>query len=755
MAWGTVAATVSVERLREEQGDDAAAREIERRMVGADEPSLMELLRQLGTWAVPIAVPILFRYLPHGSKAVADQARRVLQTLGWEKVLATVENWARQEDVAAGGPILDGLAVFEARPDQVRLLDRLTDIFRGDLRVRAFQLWQQKRLSLGLERLSSVFREHQPNYRLERVLGQGLFTAAYFARHQTVPQLEVVVRVLSPEFAAKPDIRGPFLDLCKTAMLVNHYNLARTFDVGEIPSEDLYYILRQHIPGTPLQEILARGRRFTLVQVLEILRQLLDVLAVIHVQGVAHGGVKPSNLFVCSGDRVILGDLSLPPQGFGDTSQARLAYDYRYIAPEILLGGRVSSAGDLYALGCVAHELLFGAPPFTADHPNEVLLQHATRPVTLPRRDDLPAHLGSMLLWLLAKGPGERPGSAAEALQGLRPSPRAAAPSAVGPAAEVAAGRTPVALLRDASLAAYHHPRTVFSMGASLRRPPSSPRSALDDPRMAAGALVLPGYEIIQELGHGRSGVVYKARQTAFNRLVALKIIRTDYCTDAAEWRQLLARVQAARELQHPNIAEVYEVGEHGGSPFLSVELLEGGTLAERIRSGLDAEKVAAQLLEKLARATEYAHTLGILHLDLKPANVLLSASGEPKITDFGLARQRSVDQPPTEGKLAGPLYIAPEQAVGHFVGVWTDIYSLGAILYALLTGDAWTAVATPEQIRRGEPLPPRQLNPSVSPDLERICLKCLERSESRRYRSAVDVAEELRRFREGEAIQG
>jgi serine/threonine protein kinase len=283
-----------------------------------------------------------------------------------------------------------------------------------------------------------------------------------------------------------------------------------------------------------------------------------------------------------------------------------------------------------------------------------------------------------------------------------------------------------------------------------------APRSGAALPDTAP---TVPGYELLRLLGEGGMGVVYQARHVQLDRLVALKVIRAyDLSAQMANERFQIEARSAAR-LHHPNIVQVYEVGEFDGRPYAALEYVAGGTLAHQLASrSLPAQK-AAELLETLARAVDVAHRNGILHRDLKPANVLLTPDGQPKIADFGLAKL--VDEQAgltlTDAVLGTPSYMAPEQASGqvHQVGPAADIYALGATLYELLTGRppfrAATAWQTLKQVRFKEPVPPRRLEPSVPPILEAICLKCLAKEPRRRYASASELADDLRRFRQGQ----
>jgi serine/threonine-protein kinase len=274
--------------------------------------------------------------------------------------------------------------------------------------------------------------------------------------------------------------------------------------------------------------------------------------------------------------------------------------------------------------------------------------------------------------------------------------------------------------------------------------------------------LRVPGYQIEAELGRGGMGVVYRACQTELQRPVALKIILAGAHASPAHMERFRAEARVEARLQHPNIVGVYDIGEHEGVPYFSLELVEGGSLSDRARRQPQPPREAAQLVETLARAVHYAHERGIVHRDLKPANVLLMADGTPKIADFGLAKCLDDESGSTRtGSLLGtPSYMAPEQALGRHrtVGRATDVYALGAILYELLVGRppflAATMLDTVEQVRTEEPVPPTRLQPKLARDLETICLKCLQKDSRRRYATALELAEDLRRFQAGEPIK-
>lgn len=271
----------------------------------------------------------------------------------------------------------------------------------------------------------------------------------------------------------------------------------------------------------------------------------------------------------------------------------------------------------------------------------------------------------------------------------------------------------------------------------------------------------LPGYEVLEELGRGGMGVVYRARQKGTNRAVALKVVLTGGHAGVAERARFQAEAEAVARLTHPGIVQVYEVGEYEGVPYFSMEYVEGGTLAGRLQGGSLRPAEAAQLVESLATAVHAAHQRGIIHRDLKPANVLLTEDGIPKVADFGLAKRLDAPggQTATGAVLGTPSYMAPEQAAGQSSVITTlvDVYSLGAILYETLTGRppfrAETPLATIHQVLECEPEPPRACHPEIDRDLEAACLKCLDKDPARRYGSAQALADDLRAWQAGEPV--
>ncbi len=323
---------------------------------------------------------------------------------------------------------------------------------------------------------------------------------------------------------------------------------------------------------------------------------------------------------------------------------------------------------------------------------------------------------------------------------GSEPSP---APTGSGVTADLAQGPRP--LERDTS-----------SQG-----PGRATKPAGAEPELVPVGVAVPGYEIEGVLGRGGMGVVYRARDLALKRTVALKMVLAGGHAGPRERARFRTEAEAVARLQHPNIVQIHEVGEADGHPYCALEYVGGGSLAKRLGGQPLAAREAAALVEALARAMQLAHSRNVVHRDLKPSNVLLAEDGTPKVSDFGLARQLDEDSGQTQaGAVVGtPSYMAPEQAAGeaYAAGPAADVYALGAILYECLTGRpphrGGTVAETLEHVRTREPEPPRRLRPNLPRDLETVCLKCLRKEPERRYASAEALAEDLRRWAAGEPI--
>ena len=274
------------------------------------------------------------------------------------------------------------------------------------------------------------------------------------------------------------------------------------------------------------------------------------------------------------------------------------------------------------------------------------------------------------------------------------------------------------------------------------------------------GKVSFADYELLEEVARGGMGVVYKARQRSLNRVVALKMILAGQLATRTQIERFRAEAESAANLQHPGIVAIHDIGQADGQHYFSMDYVEGRSLADLVRDRPLPARKAADYLKGIAEAVHYAHQQGVIHRDLKPSNILIDASERPRITDFGLAKRLTDDANLTlTGQMVGsPNYLPPEQAAGQQASERSDIYSLGAILYHLLVGlppfQAESLTTLLKRVAEAEPVSPRLLDPSLPRDLETICLKCLEKEQSRRYQTAQELADELGRFLADEPIQ-
>jgi serine/threonine-protein kinase len=296
------------------------------------------------------------------------------------------------------------------------------------------------------------------------------------------------------------------------------------------------------------------------------------------------------------------------------------------------------------------------------------------------------------------------------------------------------------------------------------------PEAAGDRRNAASASGQFADYDLLEKIGEGGMGVVFKARQRSLGRIVALKMIQRGGLASASDTARFRAEAAAAAHLEHPQIVPVYEVGEHEGQPYFSMKFVAGTTLAKKLAAGPLAPRDAALLLLPVCRAIAHAHEQGIIHRDLKPSNILIDSDGLPLVGDFGLAKRIDVapgaEQSPaaealtrTGAILGTPSYMSPEQAAGSrgAVGPASDIYSLGAILYQCLTGrppfQAASALDVVMMVLEQDPVLPRALNPRADPDLEMIALKCLQKPAELRYKSAAALADDLAAYLANEPI--
>jgi serine/threonine protein kinase len=579
-----------------------------------------------------------------------------------------------------------------------------------------------------------------PGYEILAELARGGMGIVYRARQLSLNRV-VALKMMRRH---QPDASelARFRIEAEAVARLDHPHVVRIHDFGEW--QGMPYFSMELVEGGNLAAWFESGP-LPVPQAAHLIEVLARAMHHAHQQHIVHRDLKPANVLLsrqfdgpvdgaCFPRTPKIADFGLAKRldnEGGLTQTDAVMGTASYMAPEQAEGRThdIGAAADIYALGAILYEALTGRPPFRAATPELtrilVIANEPERPTHL--RPDLPRDVEEICLKCLEKAPAQRYLSALALAEDLRR----------------------------------------FQAGESLAITPLSDWER--EVRWARPA----GYEVLEVIGCTSLGMVYKARQRSLNRLVTLATISSRARTEPDQLARFRAEAEIAAHLAHPNIVQIYDLGEHNGQPYLSLEHLDGGTLSECCASHPLSAAQAAQLIELLAHATHHAHQRGIVHTDLRPFNVQLKAPhpsaaeqpadddlthwfGIPKITGFGLARLLEKPQQTARGwawRRAFSNYMAPEQVAGanEAIGPATDIHALGAMLYELLAGQPpFLADSIDETLRRiqhEEPVPPSRLRDGVSRRLETICLKCLQKDPARRYTSAEELARDLHRY--------
>jgi serine/threonine protein kinase len=554
-----------------------------------------------------------------------------------------------------------------------------------------------------------------PGYEILSEVARGGMGVVYRARQVSLNRIVALKMMLAGSYAG-PDDLARFRKEAEAVARLDHPHIVRIYDFGT--HGGVPFFTMEYIEGGSLRQRLEEGLPEP-AEVATLVATLARAAQHAHDHGIIHRDLKPANVLWKPPNTPLLTDFGLAKRL--DTSREATATGAilgtaPYMAPE-QAEGRLRDIGtrtDVYALGAILYECLTGRAPFEGETGVDILMHVVSdEPVPPSRiRSVVPAGLEAVCLKCLEKEPAQRYESAR-------------------------------ALAED--------------LDRFLAGQPVDAEPLPEWERHARWALK-KGYEVLELLSLGWAGFVYKARQIGLDRLAALKVMAGGARAGEAERERFRREAGALARLHHPNIVQVWDAGELGGVPYLAMEYVEGGTLVARFADELPSARTAAELVRTLARAVEHGHRQGILHRNLKPSNVLVTADGHPKIAGFGAARIQGDWDPTREPRhLSGRLasYMAPEQvdARHEAIGPATDVYGLGAILYLLLTGEppflGPTLEATREMVRTQPPRLPSSLRPEIPPDLEEICLRCLAKNLAERYPTAAALAAALSRFLE------
>jgi serine/threonine protein kinase len=587
-------------------------------------------------------------------------------------------------------------------------------------------------------------------YEILEELGRGGMGVVYKARQISLKRLVALKMIKGGSLADSEQVRRFRVEAEAVARL-QHPHIVQIHDIGEY--NGLPYFCLELMSGGSLLEKLQDGP-LPLRTAAGLVEQLAQAMHYAHGQGVVHRDLKPANLLLAADGTVKITDFGLAKRLDEDlrlTHSEAILGTPLYMAPEQAWGKskEVGPAADVYALGAILYELLTGRPPFQGETRQEtydlVRFENPVRPTYM--RPEVPLALEVICLKCLAKKPHQRYDSAQALACDLRrflaDEPVQARPEWGG------CGRD-----KGAATASDREGKAGTASQSSWKQTEAEEDSGFRTSD-TKGFPTIPGYEIESVWACSGMGAVYKARQVSLNRAVALKMIRAGTHPRPEELARFRTEAASLARLRHPNIVHVYDFGEHNGRSYIVMEFVEGGELRQKLAEskGLLPPRQAAALMETLARALHHAHQRGIVHRDVKPANILLTTEGTPKIVDFGLVKQMDITAEMQGMILGTPAYMSPEQAAGKndLVGPTSDVYGLGATFYEMLTGRPPFKAASPMdtvlQVVYQVPVPPRSFQSKPPRDLEAICLKCLQKEPARRYASAEALAEDLRRF--------
>jgi serine/threonine protein kinase len=596
-----------------------------------------------------------------------------------------------------------------------------------------------------------------PGYDINRRVGHGGMGIVYKALRQS-DLLWVALKMI---VGTRPDLKLRFRREVNAVARLRHPNIVALYDTGEHGGWP--YFTMEFVAGGSLAE--GRQRLINDARLaVSLVERLARAVHHAHEQGIVHRDLKPGNVLLSEDGEPKISDFGLAKCLDGNeealTNTSAILGTPAYMAPEVARGETrdAGPAVDIYALGAILYELLTGRVPFPGKNQLEVLDLIRSRPPRPPGgfRANLPPALEALCLRCLEKSPQARPATALELAEELQ---------RIGPLVAEAEGLGPPAAGGEGDL----HSTQEHSPHGSGEPSTTDPRPRDEEdpdltlrPSQASRFPHFPGFEVLEWVAAHGIARVYRARQTKVGRTVTIWAL-PDVSRDAHVADRFRIEAEVLSRLQHPNIVQLIDVGEHDGFLYRVEERLDGGSLDNRLKRRRFKERDAVALVATLARAVHYMHhALGelVVHRNLKPAAILFTAAGVVKLSDFQVvyAPAFGTDRLDQEGAVVGaPAFMAPEQARGAVRETCpgTDVYGLGGILYECLTGRPPLGPAYPfedllRRILNDAPVPPRHHNPEVSRRVERICLKALEKDPSRRHANARELAEELEHTQKG-----